>query len=107
MHKKIGIVGQMILAAIPIVVTQLYAAYRVKRFKRGVLVILLVIAIDTTFIYFIYDVNWEEELTSEGMRLLQLTYNFALTLMVNILLPLYFVRKWTIEYNEKIISSSG
>lgn len=27
--------------------------------------------------------------------------------MVGSLLPLYFVRKWTIEYNERIISPTG
>jgi len=34
-----------------------------------------------------------------------LSYHYAVALIVVILLPMYFARKWTIEYNEKLDSN--
>ena len=91
-----------------IVVTPLYAFYRIKKFKRGILVIPAIIAIDMLILTGNGDINWEEFLTEETVvpiEPIQLTYGYANTLLVDILLPLYFARKWTIEYNERIETS--
>lgn len=110
MNKKMDVTGQMILAAIPIIVTPLYAFYRIKEFRRGVLVMLL----DLTIGFAIFVLNGEidldllfnEELSEEDLAPTQVTTGFVTALIVDILLPLYFVKKWTIEYNEKIESSA-
>ena len=93
----------MILAAIPVIVTPLYAFYRVKKFKKGLVIIIALIFVD----YFlltpgtsIYDAIISETVESE--KSITIASNFATVLILEILLPLYFARKWTIEYNEKI-----
>ncbi len=106
-EKKIDVIGQMILCAIPLIVTPLYAFYKIKMFKKGVLVILLVFAIviiDGVFALifieseFLMLESWEQSV--------DLSYHYAVALIVEILLPMYFARKWTIEYNEKLDSKS-
>ena len=92
----------MILAAIPIIVTPLYAYYRVKKFKKGVLVILLTFAISITS-WTIFDAMNENDffMLENWERPVDLSYQYATGLIVDILLPMYFARRWTIEYNEK------
>ena len=51
------------------------------------------------------DINWNLE--SEGFRPVAFTIGYASSFIVDILFPLYFVRKWTMEYNEKIGTSVG
>jgi hypothetical protein len=41
--------------------------------------------------------SWEQSV--------DLSYHYAVALIVVILLPMYFARKWTIEYNEKLDSN--
>lgn len=91
------------MAAIPVIVTPLYAFYKVKKFKKGLVIIIILIFVD----YFlltpdtsIYDAIISG--TSESEKTITLISNYATVLLLEILLPLYFARKWTIEYNEKI-----
>ena len=100
MEKKIDVVGQMILSAIPIIITPLYAFYRVKKFKRGVLVILANMTIDIVILTANGDINWNLE--SEGFGPIAFTSGYVSSFIVDILFPLYFARKWTIEYNQKM-----
>lgn len=102
--EKIDVIGQMILATIPIIVTPLYAFYRIKKFKKGVLVILL------TFTATIIDSMITSTLNESDLFMLEnwqkpvdLSYQYAAALIIWILLPMYFTRKWTIEYNEKVV----
>ena len=99
MEKKIDLIGQMILSSIPIIATPLYAFYRIKKFKKGVLVILANVAIDLVFLTITGDLNWN--LKSDIIYSPTFTVSKAYVLIVDILFPLYFARQWTIEYNEK------
>lgn len=108
MEKKIDVIGQMILAAIPIIVTPLYAFYRIKKFKKGVLVILLVFAIEIVDASITEAMNESEFFMLESWeKPVDLAYQYTAGLIVAILLPMYFARKWTIEYNEKIGTPVG
>jgi hypothetical protein len=105
--KKIDVVGQMIIAAIPVIITPLYAFYRIKKFKKGFLIILLNVAIDTMILTYYGDINWadlESDNQSDNQPTMPITFTegYAVSLIVDILLPMYFVRKWTITYNEQI-----
>ncbi|HYL67097.1 MAG TPA: hypothetical protein VEU72_08115 [Nitrosopumilaceae archaeon] len=79
----IGMRGQMILAIIPSFVTQLIAFYRIKKFTNGLIVELSIFLADT-FVQMI--IPWPF-----GMI-------FALPLTLGV--PVYFVRKWTLDYNH-------
>jgi len=105
-EKKIDVIGQMILSAIPIIVTPLYAFHKIKMFKKGVLVILL------TFVIIIFDgiIAWtfiESEffMFESWEKSVDLSYHYAFGFIIAMLLPMYFARKWTIEYNEKLDSN--
>ena len=80
----VGIRGQMILAIVPSFVTQLIAFYRIRKLTNG-LVIELIIFLSDIFIQTI--IQWPFGVI------------FALPLTIGV--PVYFVRKWTLEFNLK------
>ena len=79
----VGIRAQMILAIVPSFVTQLIAFYRIRKFTNG-LIIELIIFLSDILIQMI--IPWPFGVI------------FALPLTVGV--PVYFVRKWTLEYNR-------
>jgi hypothetical protein len=79
----IGIRGQMILAIIPSFVTQLIAFYRIRKFTKGLIIELILFLVDALIQTII---PWPFGVI------------FALPLTVGV--PVYFVRKWTLEYNR-------
>ena len=92
MEKKvgqIGLLGQTILAVIPSIVTQLIAFYRINQFKKGGLI----------------------ELGLGGLSiginmLLPWPYGLVVILVITIVIPVYYVRKWTEEFNAKVGTSA-
>lgn len=80
--------GQVILAAIPTVITQLIAFYRIKRFKDGAIIegIMFGISITAQFI-------------------LPYPYGMGVALPVIIAVPAYYAEKWTRQYNKTINGS--
>ena len=107
MEKKIDVVGQMILAAIPGFIAPLYAFYKIKKLKKGILLALSIIGIETV-IFFIYgDFTWNDFINGKEITgPINISVGFILALLVEILLQVYFARKWTIEYNERIETSA-
>ena len=103
MEKKVDVIGQMILAAIPIIVTPLYAFYRIKKFKKGVVVMIVEIAIGLSILTTEGDLTWDSYTEETGP--LEITQGFVVATIVDILFPLYFVRKWTLEYNDHVETS--
>jgi hypothetical protein len=79
----IGIRGQIILAIIPSFVTQLISFYRIRKFTKGLVIELIIFLVDALIQTII---SWPFGVI------------FALPLTVGI--PVYFVRKWTLEYNR-------
>ncbi len=107
-QKKIDVIGQMILSAIPAVIPQLYAFYRIKKFKKGVLVLLATIslfALDFIIDLGVIGVLNHGNLTTNAQnnKLLE----DVIGIMIGSLLPMYFARKWTLEYNEQIDTSQN
>ena len=88
MEKKvgqIGLAGQTILAIIPSFITQLIAFYRIKQFKKGGLIELGLIGM------------------SIGLNMiLPFPFGLIITLIIAIVIPVYYVRKWTEEFNAKV-----
>jgi hypothetical protein len=80
----------MILTIIPSFITQLIAFYRIRKFTKG-LVIELIIFLADILIQTI--IPWPF-----GMI-------FALPLTIGV--PVYFVRKWTLEYNDMPVGMFG
>jgi len=79
----INIRGQMILAIIPSFITQLIAFYRIRKLSKGLVVELVIFLVDVLIQAII---PWPFGVV------------FALPLTVGV--PVYFVRKWTLEYNR-------
>jgi len=105
-EKKVDVIGQMILSAIPLIVTPLYAFYKIKMFKKGVLVILLtVVIIIIDGIFALIFIESEFLMLESWEQSVDLSYHYAVGIIVVMLLPMYFARKWTIEYNEKLDSN--
>ena len=75
--------GQMILAIIPSFITQLIAFYRIRKFTKGLIMELIIFLADIMVQMII---PWPFGVI------------FALPLTVGV--PVYFVRKWTLEYNR-------
>ncbi len=93
----------MILGAIPGFIAPLYAYYRIKKFKKGVLVSLVIIGIESLVFLLYGDWTWKEFLNGKEITgPIQISVGFVIALLIEILLQVYFVRKWTLEYNEKI-----
>ena len=95
----------MILAVIPLFVGPLYASYRVKKLKKGILVVLALFVIEFGIFILYGDWKWNEFVDGGLKQHTEITVGFVIALLVEILLQLYFVRKWTLEYNEKIGTS--
>jgi len=83
----INVRGQMILAIIPSFITQLIAFYRIRKLSKGLVVELIIFLVDVLIQAII---PWPFGVI------------FALPLTVGV--PVYFVRKWTLEFNN---SSKG
>ena len=90
MEKKIGLAGQTVLAIIPLFVTQLIAFYRIRKFKKGGLLVLGLFWAAVFVGYFFILPEWNQ----------QIAWNIV---QIVILGPpsVYYVRKWTKDYNKK------
>jgi hypothetical protein len=75
---------QMILAVIPIPVpiTQLFAFYRIQKLVYGIIIEVIISSIDLIILSFWWPL---------GM---------VITLPISVLIPLYYIRKWTVDYNK-------
>ena len=79
----INVRGQMVLAIIPSFITQLIAFYRIRKLTKGLIIELGLFLLDMLIQMII---PWPFGVI------------FALPLTVGI--PVYFIRKWTLEYNH-------
>lgn len=108
MENKLDVTGQIILGAIPAVIPQLYAFYKIKKLRKGVLIWLV-----TTGIIILENIM---DMIAHWIIVRHMVPNTdpssqmveaMVGIIVASLLPMYFVRKWTIEYNEKIVSQTS
>jgi hypothetical protein len=77
----------MILAVMPSVISQLIAFYRIKKLTMGVM-------IETGVIGLIVGIS----------NVIPFPYWLILALAVECVVPLMYVRKWTIQYNRTVKS---
>ncbi len=80
---KISLRTQLILALIPSFVTQIIAFYRIRKLLSGIILEVIIFFIDAIIQM---SISWPF-----GMV-------FALPITVGI--PVYYIRKWTIEFNK-------
>lgn len=80
---KVNLKSQLILALIPSFISQIIAFYRIKKLFHGIIVEAVVFFIDL-IIQLI--VSWPV-----GM---------LITFPITVGVPVYYVRKWTIEFNR-------
>lgn len=77
----------MILAVMPSVISQIIAFYRIKKLVMGVI-------IETGVIGLIVGIS----------NVMPFPYWLILALSVECVVPLMYVRKWTIQYNQAVAS---
>jgi hypothetical protein len=74
---------QMILAVIPTFVTQLIAFYRIKKLVYGIIIEVVILFVDLVIQM---SISWP--------------FGMMIALPISVLIPLYYVRKWTLEFNQ-------
>ena len=74
---------QMILAVIPTFVTQLFAFYRIRKLVYGIIIEVIIFFADLVIQM---SVSWP--------------FGMIIVLPISVLIPLYYVRKWTLEFNK-------
>ncbi|MSV33707.1 MAG: SHOCT domain-containing protein [Nitrosarchaeum sp.] len=83
--KQIGLTSQTILALIPSIITQFIAFFRIKKYKEGILISLGLLGasiyIQTFFTF---------------------PYGLIPVIPVTIVIPVYYVRKWTRQFNDNL-----
>ncbi len=74
---------QLILAVIPTFVTQLFAFYRIQKLTYGIIIEVIIFFAD-----FVINssVSWP--------------FGLMIVLPISVLIPVYLVRKWTLEFNK-------
>jgi type III secretory pathway component EscR len=73
---------QMILVVIPTVITQLFAFYRIRKLVYGIIIEVIISSIDLIILSFWWP------------------FGMMITLPISVLIPLYYIRKWTLEFNK-------
>ena len=75
--------GQIILAIIPSFITQLIAFYRIRKFTKGITIELIILIVDVLI-----------------QMIIQWPFGMIVAWPFTVGIPVYFVRKWTNEYND-------
>ena len=74
---------QMILAVIPTFITQLLAFYRIRKLVYGIIIEVIIFFVDLVIQM---SISWP--------------FGMIIVLPISVLIPLYYVRKWTLEFNK-------
>ena len=74
---------QLILAVIPTFVTQLIAFYRIQKLINGIIIEVIIFFVD---LIIQMSISWP--------------FGMIISLPISILVPLYYIRKWTLEFNK-------
>lgn len=74
---------QMILAVIPTFVSQLFAFYRIRKLIYGIIIEVIIFFADLVIQM---SISWP--------------FGMIISLPISILIPLYYIRKWTLEFNK-------
>jgi len=80
---KIFLRTQLILALIPSFITQIIAFYRIRKLLNGIIMQIIIFFIDLMIQLII---SWP--------------FGMIFALPITIGIPVYYVRKWTIEFNK-------
>ena len=74
---------QLILAVMPTFVTQLFAFYRIRKLIYGIIIELIIFFVDLVIHM---NISWP--------------FGMMIVLPISVVIPVYFVRKWTLEFNK-------
>ena len=81
--KQMFLRTQLILAIIPTFITQIIAFYRIRKLTYGIILELIIFCVD---ILIQMSISWP--------------FGMVLALPITTGIPVYYVRKWTMEFNE-------
>ena len=80
--SQISMRSQLILAIIPSFITQIIAFYRIRKLLNGIIMEVVIFFID---LIIQMSISWP--------------FGMIFTLPITIGIPVYYIRKWTIEFN--------
>ncbi|MGI0046132.1 MAG: hypothetical protein ACREBB_02945 [Nitrosotalea sp.] len=81
--ERVSFKSQMILALIPSFISQMIAFYRIRKIVYGIVIEALVFFIDLII-----------------QTVISWPVGMLITLPVTVGIPIYYIRKWTIEFNS-------
>ena len=74
---------QLIRAVLPTFVTQLFAFYRIRKLTYGIIIEVTIFFVD---LIIQMSISWP--------------FGMMIVLPISVLIPVYYVRKWTLEFNQ-------
>ena len=80
---RVSLRTQLILALIPSFVTQIIAFYRIRKLLNGIILEVIVFFVD---VIIQISISWP--------------FGMIFALPITIGIPVYYIRKWTIEFNK-------
>ena len=83
-HERVSLRTQLVLAVIPSFVSQIIAFYRIRKLAYGIIIEVAVFFIDLVIQMVI---SWPA-----GM---------IISLPITVGIPVYYIRRWTLEFNQK------
>ena len=82
--ERVSLKTQLILAVIPSFISQIIAFYRIKKLVHGIVIEIVIFFIDLVVSSII---SWP--------------VGTMIALPITVVIPVYYVRKWTLEFNTK------
>jgi len=82
-HQEKFLKTQLILAVMPTFVTQLLAFYRIRKLTYGIIIEVIIFFVDLVIQM---SISWP--------------FGMMIVLPISVLIPVYFIRKWTLEFNQ-------
>lgn len=119
--KQVDLVRQTILTSIPIVITQIYAFHKIKKTKQGIAIFGILHGFPISWITFFTfynrftlhaDQGFMADVNATLDSLLMFYGGFVypplmgFAILIYIIIPVYFVRRWTRQYNSKLSAES-
>ena len=80
---RVSLRTQLILALIPSFVTQIIAFYRIRKLLNGIILEVIIFFVD---VIIQISISWP--------------FGMIFALPITIGIPVYYIRKWTIEFNK-------
>ena len=102
--KPVSVNWQTLFIVIPVI--DLWASYRIEKLRLYLLVIIAMIVVEFLGAAWIFPENFEDYYLSEEVSEEHLVFS-AVVILVEIVISIVLIRKWTKEWNQQIKSENS